>query len=206
MATSGLSNDIRNFQCVTVASVDLITPVLRDILDSHIKPEKLYKKIKSFFKTLKLRPDQQNICFIPPPGVPDYSKFDITLLYTLIRNLCPLPCPAQGWGNREWPKATYTQISDDIERLRLFRNNYYAHAKSANISDNTFKDIWGNLKSAISRIQVVYNVDYKDELIRIEQSKYTLSNWEECMKILNAFAGKQNQIDSRGKWYIFIML
>lgn len=190
MATSGLSNDTRNFQCVTVASVDLITPVLRDILDSHINPEKLYQKIKSCFKTFKLSQEQQAICYIPPNGVPDYKQFDVTLLYTLIRNLCPLPCPAQGWGNPTWPKATDIQISDDIERLRLFRNNYYAHAKSAKISDNTFKDIWGNLRSAISRIQIVYNVDYEDELIRIEKSKYTLSDWEECMKVLNAFAGK----------------
>lgn len=190
MQTSDLSNDRRNFQCVTVASVDLITPVLRNILDSRIKPVNLYGKIKPCLKNLNLRKEQQAICFIPPPGVPDYNKFDVTLLYTLIRNLGNLPCPAQGWGNPKWPKATDIQISDDIERLRLFRNKYYAHAESAKISDNTFKDIWGNLRSAISRIQIVYNVDYEDELIRIEKSKYTLSDWVECMNVLNAFAGK----------------
>lgn len=203
MQTSDLSNDRRNFQCVTVASVDLITPVFRNILDSQIKPVDLYGKIKPCLKNLNLRKEQQAICFIPPPGVPDYNKFDVTLLYTLIRNLGNLPCPAQGWGNPKGPKATDIQISDDIERLRLFRNNYYAHANSAQISDNVFKDIWGNLRSAISRIQSGYNVDYKDELIRIEQSKYQISDCHECMKILDALAGKQNKIDSRDKCYIF---
>lgn len=192
MPVSGLTDDRRNFHCVTVASVDLIPPVLRDILTSHIQPVNLYKQIK--LKNLNVRKEQQAICFIPPAsGVPDYNKFDVTLLYTLIRNLCHLPCPAQGWGNPEGPEATDTQISDDIERLRLFRNKYYAHRISAKISDNEFKDIWGNLTSAISRIQSRYNVDYKDEVIRIEQSKYTLCHWQECVKILDALAGKQNQ-------------
>lgn len=202
MPVSGLTDDRRNFHCVTVASVALIPPVLRDILTSHIQPVNLYNQIK--LNNLNLRKEQQAICFIPPAsGVPDYKTFDVTLLYTLIRNLCHLPCPAQGWGNPEGPEATDTQISDDIERLRLFRNKYYAHRISANISDNEFKEIWGNLTSAISRIQSRYNVDYKDEVIRIEQIKFTLSDWEECVKILDALAGKQNQIHSRCKCYIF---
>lgn len=192
MPTSGLSNDRRNFHCVTVASVDLITPVLRNILNSHIKPVNLYNQIYPCLKTLNLSKEQQGICFIPQPGVPDYNKFDVTLLYTLIRNLCHLPRPAQGWGNPKGPQATDTQTSDDIERLRLFRNNYYAHRITTKISDNEFKDIWGNLTSAINRIQSGYNVDYKDEVIRIEQIKFTLSHWEECMKILDALAGMQN--------------
>lgn len=196
MASSCLSNDKRNFQCVTVASVDVIKLPLRDILESHIQPADLFHKIKKC-STLKLRQDQLNVCHILPPVVPDYNKFDVTLLYTLIRNLCHLPCPTQGWGNE--PKATDTQISDDIERLRLFRNNYYAHAKSAEISENMFRDIWRDLKLAINRIQSRCNVNYEDELTRIEQSKYTLSHWEECMTILNAFVCKQNQTDGRGK-------
>lgn len=204
MSVSGLSDYRRNFHCVTVASVDLITPVLRDILTRHIKPVNLYNQIKPCLKILNLRKEQQAICFIPPAsGVPDYNKFDVSLLYTLIRNLCHLPCPAQGWGNPKWPKATDTQISDDIERLRLCRNKYYAHRISAKISDNEFKEIWGNLTSAINRIQSGYNIDYKDELIRIEQIKFTLSDWEECVKILDALAGKQNQIHSGCKCYIF---
>lgn len=44
MASSCLSNDERNFQCVAVASVDLIKLPLRDILASHIKPTDLFQK------------------------------------------------------------------------------------------------------------------------------------------------------------------
>lgn len=199
------SNDKRNFQCVTVASVDVIKLPLRDILTSHIKPEDLFKTIKSC-STLKLRPDQLKICFIQPPGVPDYNKFDVTLLYTLIRNLCSLTCPAQGWGNE--PRATDTQISDDIERLRLFRNNYYAHAESAGISDAVFEDVWKILKLVFKRIQpkTGCSVDYEEELIKIERSKFTDYQLDTCRILLDAFANMQKQIDSRGKSQMYIHL
>lgn len=198
MTSSFLSNDVRNFQCVAVASVDLIKLPLRDILVHHIKPTDLFRKINSC-STLNLRQEQQKICLAQPP---DYNLFDVSLLYTLIRNLCSLPSPTQGWGKE--PKSTDTQISDDIERLRLFRNNYYAHAESARVSESVFKDIWRSLKLALNRIQSRCNVNYEDELMRIEQSKYTLSHWEECMTLLNAYTSKQNQTDCRDEPDIFI--
>lgn len=97
------SNGKRNFQWITVASVGLIKLPLIDILASYIKPVDLFLKIK-LCSTLKLRPDQRKICLIQPPGIPDYNKFDVALLYTLIRNLCCLPCPAQGWGKSQRPR------------------------------------------------------------------------------------------------------
>lgn len=188
------SNEKRNFQCVTLASVDFIKLPLIDILDSQIKPVDLFNKIK--LSTLKLNQEQLKTCRISPP---DYNSFDATLLYTLIRNLCSLPCPAQGWGRE--PKATDTQISDDIERLRLFRNNYHAHAKSAEISENEFNNIWSNLKLVISRIQSNYNKDYKEDLEKIEQSKFSKCSLEYCRFILDAYANKQNHADGEGKYY-----
>lgn len=188
------SNEKRNFNCVTLASVDFIKLPLIDILDSQIKPVDLFNKIK--LSTLKLNQEQLKTCRISPP---DYNSFDATLLYTLIRNLCSLPDPAQGWGKE--PKATDTQISDDIERLRLFRNNYYAHAKSAEISENEFNNIWSNLKLVISRIQSNYNKDYKEDLEKIEQSKFSKCSLEYCRFILDAYANKQNHADGEGKYY-----
>lgn len=188
------SNEKRNFQCVTLASVDFIKLPLIDILDSQIKPVDIFNKIK-LCSTLKLNQEQRKTCRISPP---DYNSFDVTLLYTLIRNLCSLPDPAQGWGKE--PKATDTQISDDIERLRLFRNNYYAHAKSAEISENEFNDIWSNLKLVINRIQSFYNKDYEEELKKIEQSKYSFCHLELCRIFLDAY--KQIHADGEGKYYM----
>lgn len=198
MASPCSSNEKRNFQCVTLASVELIKLPLIDILESHIKPEDLLKKINSC-STLKLSQQQLKICGIPPS---DYNTFDVTLLYTLIRNLCSLPCPAQGWGND--PKTTDTQISDDIERLRLFRNNYFAHAKSAEISENDFTNIWSNLKEVINRIQSNYNTctNYQVELQKIEASTFACCHFEICRIYLDACANKQNHADGEGKYCI----
>lgn len=190
------SNEKRNFQCVILASVDFIKLPLIDILASHIKPVDLCNKIKSC-STLNLSHKQLQTCRITPP---DYNSFDVTLLYTLIRNLCSLPCPAQGWGKE--PKATDIQLSDDIERLRLLRNNYYAHATSAEISENEFKDIWSNLKLVISRIQSNYNKDYEEELKKIEQSKFSKCHLEICRMVLDACANSQNYANGEGKYHI----
>lgn len=149
---------------------------------------------------MKLSQQQKKICCILPPKLPDYNTFDVTLLYTLIRNLCSLPCPAQGWGKD--PKTTDTQISDDIERLRLFRNNYFAHAKSAEISENDFKNIWSNLKQVIDRIQSNYNRCYQDELQKIKASTFACCHFEICRIDLDACANKQNHADGEGKYYI----
>lgn len=199
MASFCSPNDKRNFQWITVATVDLIKLPLIDILASHIKPADLFQKIKACTRsTLKLLPDQRKLCFIQPPGLPDYNIFDVALLYTLIRNLCCLPSPAQGWGEK--PKATDTEISDDIERLRLFRNNYYAHANSSSISDAVFGDVWRNLKLVIKRFnsKTRCNTDYEEELIKIERSKFTEYHLETCRIILDALAINQKQLDSKG--------
>lgn len=199
------SNDKRNFQWITVASVELVKLPLVGILASYIKPVDLSRKIKSC-STLKLRRDQQKICLIQSPGIPDYNNFDVTLLYTLIRNLlvCCLPCPAQGWGKE--PETTDIEISDDIERLRLFRNNYYAHADSASVPDKEFEDVWGNLKLVIKRIacnsNIMCNMDYEKELREIERSKCTEYQLETCRILLEAFTGLQKQTDSKGKFFV----
>lgn len=205
MAFSPPSNDQRNFECVTVASVDFIKLPLKDILESHIKPVDLFKEIKACSTLLsgryKLRQDQLKLCFLQPPAIPDYSKFDVTLLYTLIRNLCHSLKPTKGWGTE--PDDADIQIGDDIERLRLFRNNYHAHADSAAISDANFEDIWKNLKSAVNRLHNSKkyrgrNVDYEQELIKIESSKIAQDHVESCKLLLEALMNIKKETEHRG--------
>lgn len=80
-------------------------------------------------------------------------------------------------------------IGDDIERLRLFRNNYYAHAHSAVISDTEFRALWSNLKSILKRIKSYTgcNVDYNKRLIEIEQCKFENNYVEGCKLLLDNY-------------------
>lgn len=199
------SQDQQNFECVTIASVDFIKLPLKDILESRIQPVDLFKEINSCPALLshkyKLRQDQLKLCFLQPPAMPDYSKFDVTLLYTLIRNLCPSLRPTKCWGKN--PDNADIQIGDDIERLRLFRNNYHAHADSAAISYADFKDIWKNLNSLVNRIQKYmynkgHNVNYEQELSMIESSKIAQDHLESCKLLLEALMNIQKQTDEKG--------
>lgn len=175
-----------NFYCVAKASLKLINLPLIDILANHVKDVDLFKEINSCPTLLsgryKLRSDQLKICYLKPPAIPDYRQFDVALLYTLIRNLCPSLRPTQGWGIG--PQTTDTKLGDDIERLRLFRNNSYAHAFSEAIPDTKFENDWRDLKSVINRIQsnsqIVRSINYEEKLVAIENSKFTNECWEDC--------------------------
>lgn len=192
-----------NFNCVIKAGLELVNRPLIDILTNNVEDVDLFNKIKSCSSLLsgrnELRTEQRKICFLQPPAVPDYRQFDVTLLYTLIRNLCPPLRPTQGWGKK--PQPTDTQLGDDIERQRLFRNNYSAHAVSKTIPYTEFDILWKDLKSVLRRIQprcqTVFSESYEQKLIAIENSKFTDGYFEKCEVLLKAFLILQTE--ERGK-------
>lgn len=189
MAKTNLSKLQENFTCMAIICVDHIKLPLMDILENHIKPLDLYSKIKSstLISANQLRPDQKKLCYITPPGIPDYSKFDVSLLYTLIRNLCPSLEPTGKWGVE--PAASHTQLGDDIERLRLFRNEF-AHANSAEISDSEFKKHWTYLQTVINRIQsnkrAGCKTDYRQHFKSIENRTLKYEDFENYKLFLKA--------------------
>lgn len=191
MASNDLSKAEQNFTCFAKACIDFIKLPLIDILTDHVKPVDLYSKIKCSSILMsgknKLRTEQLNLCFFPQPLLPDYSKFDVTLLYTLIRNLCSSLTPTRGWGLE--PNDTDKKIGDDIERLRLFRNNY-AHADSTEILDAVFNNLWKDLQSIIRRIQIYTKTwsttNYEQELSRIKKWRFGYDDRDKYKLLLEA--------------------
>lgn len=170
-----LSKDEQNYIRFVKACMDVVKLPLIDILDYQIHPKDLYSKIQTSCllteKRSKLSLQQLHFCFVQPPSLPDYTTFDVSLLYKLIRNLCPALEPTQGWGKN--PIDADTQIGDDIERLRLFRNNTI-HDGVTKIIDSDFENLWRNLKTVIQRIQTFmrskrYNPNYEGKLTDIKQ-------------------------------------
>lgn len=200
MATNDLSKAGHNFTCFAKVCVDLMKLPLIDVLTICIKPADLHNKIQNSSLTTgkcKLRQDQLKICFISPPGAPDYYDFDVTLLYTLKRNLCPSLKPTQGWGIV--PRTTDTLIGDDIERLRLFRNNYYGHAESTEITDSEFEDLWKHVKSTIRRIGNFTKTTYEQEFNKIEMCRFGYHDLEKYKLLLEAALQFSKQSDNKGK-------
>lgn len=190
MTSSYPTKTEHNFVCVAKVCVDFLKIPLIDILTNVIKPVDLYSEIsKSTLSpitgTKKLNRDQSKICFISPPDEPDYNLFDVTLLYTLLRNLCPSLRPTWGWGSE--PKTTDKLIGDDIERLRCFRNKH-AHANSTEITDDEFDDLWKNLKYVIQRCQTFTksNANYEQQLTNIESLRFGYGDLEKYKLLLQA--------------------
>jgi hypothetical protein len=192
MASKHLLPGQQNFTRLGLIYVDLNTLALKDILSCAIVPADLHNAIKAC-STLNLRPEQIKLCCCVSP---DYGKFDVTLLYTLIRNLCPAFKPTKGWGKT--PSSTDTSIGDDIERLRIFRNEKYAHITSFSVTDTDFKSQKTDIEDTLRRVQTFIiskgnNVDYIKKIAEIEK-KYIGS--EEMGYYINVL---KEAIDNKGK-------
>lgn len=203
MASGELSKAEQNYTCCAKACVHFIKLPFVDILTGQVKPIDLYNKINSS-STLKLgknklSTDQWKLCFHPPPFIPDYSQFDVTLLYKLIRNLCPSLTPTRGWGLE--PNALQKTIGDDIERLRLFRNNF-AHGEFTEIPDYEFWALWTNIENVSQRIHShtkpwsQYN--YKEELSRIKSLKFGYEERDMYKSFFEVFRTLWKQAKYRG--------
>lgn len=189
MESSDLFKIDYNFHHFTPVYKDIIKLPLIDVLTHYISPLELHKKIQFCSKLItgknKLSKDQLKCCFLQPPLVPDYKTFDVDLLYKLIRHLCSIPRPTQGWGIE--PRCTDIKISDDIERLRKFRNNMYICPPQ--VSDRKNEEFLISLRYVFQRFQHFTknrnNFNYKQELkqIVLEKLEYSYLKKEKQLNV-----------------------
>lgn len=215
MASNLLTKEEQNFIRFVKARDDVMTFPLRDILAWQINPKDLHHKIQSCSTLMngdkKLDPYQVGMCLLRQTIRTDYSDFDVTLLYKLIRNLCPGLKPTKGWGSK--PYVNDTKIGDDIERIRVLRNES-GHLKSPLISDSEFQRCWTELKIVIERLQKMmlkngYNTDYKEKLRDIENLDLGNEPREKYKTYLVLeYAYNRLQADDKGKvinWFLSLM-
>lgn len=197
MTSTTLSQKQLNFARFSIVCIDINKLPLKDILNIFIPPLELKKEIKKRQSLLtgeyKLNPDQRKKCNYNSHNDPDYSTFDITLLYKLIRNLCPSLQPTKKWGNK--PASNDLDVADDIERIRYLRNSIVAHSASAEISDDEFKDLWSDVKCIIQRCQIYTTREngctknYNEKLQNLERKTFTFDEYT------------FQKVCSRGKYY-----
>ena len=170
-----------NFCRFSLGIVDTSPVVLRDILESYIPHTELQNVInnmplwqKQRFEDRLTQPMKDLISNASTDG---YKDFDITLLYTLLRNVCSnLRTPTQGWGNE--PQPTDTTLSDDIERIRLLRNGVFAHMPRAKLTENEYTEHWGALMDVCHRCTIdsrltSFGHDYEQQLKDFENQIWT---------------------------------
>ena len=138
--------------------VTICTDVLRYVLDKYIMPSNLQSTL-ILHKGLLTGPgchlSKQQKAILFPKGlnhvVVSSKDFDISLLYTLLRNIAGIPSHGKGWGNN--PTTGDTSLSACIETIRITRNNLNGHNLTGKICDSDFNDVWSTLKLAVTEIE-----------------------------------------------------
>ena len=152
-----------NYARLSRAIVDLMTFILREILTLYILPADIERKALLSSKLNNLRAEQWNL--INQAKTNGYTDFDITLLYTLLRNLCTsVPKPTAKWGRIDLPKSHEVTLGDDIERIRIVKNRLQSHLPTTILNDAEFEDYWKILRDVCVRLDSQFNKKYTDDL------------------------------------------
>ena len=147
-----------NFTRLSRLLVNKGTEALRITLDAIHAPVNLPVVLNANKATLiRLKPrvinDTQWDLLFPPSGNPPDSKtFDVTLLTILLRNISGFPPPATGWNTM--PPDTDNSIQANITRIKLFRNQVYAHVTSTQVDKSTFDDLWLKISNALIDLKI----------------------------------------------------
>ncbi|XP_061190973.1 uncharacterized protein LOC133199113 [Saccostrea echinata] len=163
------------FAKLGMATNDVLIQACRDMLEFEVPPSHIENKVKS--SQIKINKDQKDL--VQKAKSSGYKSFDISLTYTLIRNICStIPKPTKGtWGGNSMPAAGETTVGDDIERIRLIRNNLTAHVSSASTPQTEFDDTWSMMSDICKRLETFTGKKYLDNLNYIQ--KLTLKEEDE---------------------------
>lgn len=144
------------------------TGVLCTLLRKEVSPSALMLNVKTFIANYKkqrpcpINKDQQKLVY---GG--NYSIFDITLLYTLIRNVSAIPQHLSNWGNH--PQSGDRSVSANVERIRLIRNEY-GHSSAISLTYIAFNKKCQDIFTIIQELEAYLGADtfYQDAVAYIK--------------------------------------
>ncbi|XP_076085365.1 uncharacterized protein LOC143056168 [Mytilus galloprovincialis] len=111
------------------------------------------------------------------------DECDITYLYAQLRRNNK-HIPSHGWGCK-WSdiQNSHILIGDDIERIRLARNDM-AHSKKFSLDDNKYYELCGILERVLHRLET-YNGKgklYTDQMKNVKKKETKLQDWQTYQK------------------------
>lgn len=156
MSKAEPDEDRTRFCRLSLVIVEELPLILQDVLYREASPNLLLHMVMKHKKGLEhLGPHQ--IIQVNNAKASGYSEFDITLLYTLLRNYFKksIQPPTKGWGKQEMPEQGQETEGDDIERIRLIRNkhNHSVMVSIPAISETEFNEKWGIIHAVCARMQ-----------------------------------------------------
>ncbi|XP_046857782.1 uncharacterized protein LOC124451196 [Xenia sp. Carnegie-2017] len=111
------------------------------------------KKLESLKKKKVVNKEQWNLLY-PSNNTPEISKFDISLLTVLLRNICGLTAPHGGWDD---PSSSDSSISASIARILFYRNKVYGHITTTSVNDSEFEYLWQEISKALVGLGIRQN-------------------------------------------------
>ena len=193
MAMLHSSDEIINGTKLMRLILDGATEALRNVFRG-IHPGNLQvvlsgnKGILSKLKGRIINQKQWDKLYPTPSKQPDINDFDITLLCVLLRNICKLKSPSSSVWDK-MPNASDHTREADITRIKLFRNERFAHIARTDVSVADFIKFWAEISAPLVRL----GIDQKeiDRLANEEcgedEVSRVLKEWNECNdKIMNA--------------------
>lgn len=174
--------------------VDICTWVLREFLLLHCTPTQVMVLAHRCPKK-NLSPHQWHV--INSANNNRYADFDITLLCTLLRNASFIRKPNGGWGMQTLPGPTDVAIGDDIERIRIIRNQV-DHKSNTKIDNAKYQEICTELQGVATRFdQRLGTNKWNQELKQIENDVMDPENERRYINIVSDLNIKIGEIDER---------
>lgn len=144
------------------------TGVLCALLSKEVNPDALKHNVKTFIANHPKhmpcpinKKQEKLVC----GG--NYSEFDITLLYTLIRNVSTIPEHSNNWGYD--PQPGDRRESANVERIRLIRNQY-GHCSDISLTDTAFNEKCQDILTIVQELEAYLgaNTIYQDAVAHIK--------------------------------------
>lgn len=169
------------------------TDVLRDVLRKEIAPSTLSHKLKTFnvrHRKPLLNSSQEQLVY---GDRGDYSDFNITLLYHLLRSLCSIPPHANGWGRDPCPRDR--SLSANIERIRFLRNES-AHFSKFSLSNSEFEKKWTTIFTIVQEVEryIGSSTKYQETLRELKWCFVDLNDEESLILNFRGVDKLQNEI------------
>ena len=176
--------------------IDGGTTVLRNVFNHHHPPANLAADLKANYSTLNnllrrrvLNGHQWNKLFPPGGTMPDSNKFDITLLFLLLTNICGLSPPPTGWHTK--PPDSDNSDEANLARVKYFRNVLYGHVTSTGVDTHSFSVLWRE----ISVVLVALGLQQSE----IDRLKAERGGEEDYLKALRDWADSEEDIKTQLK-------
>ena len=195
-APSSLASSLEKTNGVKLSRllIDGGTIVLRNAFDKYHPPARLaaglkanYVTLNDLFKKKVLRRRQWDLLFPSGGAAPDSSKFDITLLFLLLTEICGLTPPPLGWHTK--PSTSDSSFEALLAHVKFFRNELYGHVCSIGIDTLTFSTLWKD----ISAVLVSLGLDQ----VEIDKLKAEHGGEEDYIDLLRQWSESEEDIKSK---------